>query len=278
MIQSNKMIYQAPKYHSNSFTHFLQLHSSISNNSSANISRNPEESHCDGQAKQEIHDNNSNASNTSLEVVNDSIGKSFTIAAILGLKKNSVNHLRHCELDEVGPSLNDYNSEFPNLINLTAHSKLFQKFDHDNRHNYTFPSVQQSSEHPQMPMEQCIYDNNNTSNSSYQDHLHKQNIHPEFNANFNRNIDDQSINQQNNPAMRNQMHQHINNSLLNKTFNRDRNRIGSSSNLTRQYLINYLRQILLYRSLCRQKQIFDVFKKQTSENHFHTGAVGETRG
>lgn len=226
MIHSNKMIYQPPKYHSNSFTHFLQLHSSINNNngSLANTNQNPEDLN-DAHAKLEILDNNSNASNTSLEVVNDSIGKSFTIAAILGLKKNSVNHLRQtCELDDVGSSLNDYNSEFPNLINLTAHSKLFQKFDNDNRHNYMLSPAQQSLEHPQM-QEQCMYDNNTTSNSSYQDHMHK---HSEFNANYNRNADDPALNSQTNP-LRNHMQQHVNNNLLNKAFNRERNRIGKRS-------------------------------------------------
>lgn len=225
MIQSNKMIYQPPKYHSNSFTHFLQLHSSINNNNSLNSNRSSEEQlNKNEHTKLEIHDNNSNGSNTSLEVVNDGIGKSFTIAAILGLKKNSVNHLRqNCELDDnVGSGLNDYNSEFPSLINLTAHSKLFQKFDNDNRHNYMLSPAQQSSEHPQMPIEQCMYDNNTTSNSSYQDHLHKHSISSEFTANYNRNVDDPT-----NPTMRNHMHQqHVNNNILNKAFNRDRNRIG----------------------------------------------------
>lgn len=228
MIQSNKMIYQPPKYHSNSFTHFLQLHSSINNNninnnhSLVNSHRHPEG---DEHTKLELHDANSNSSNTSLEVVSDSIGKSFTIAAILGLKKNSVNHLRqNCELDDGGAGLSDYNSEFPNLINLTAHSKLFQKFDNDNRHNYMLSPVQQSAEHPQMPIEQCMYDNNTTSNSSYQDHLHKHSINAEFNANYNRNVDDPAMNPQTNPALRN--HMHVNNNLLNKAFNRDRNRMG----------------------------------------------------
>lgn len=234
MIQSNKMIYQPPKYHSNSFTHFLQLHSSINNNNSGSLAhthRNPEDLHSnDDHTKLEIHDNNSNASNTSLEVVNDNIGKSFTIAAILGLKKNSVNQLRqNCELEDVvGSGLNDYNSEFPSLINLTAHSKLFQKFDNDNRHNYMLSPAQQSLEHPQMH-EQCMYDNNTASNSSYQEHLHKHNINSEFNANYNRNTDDPALNPQNNPALRNHMQQHVNNNLLNKAFNRERNRIGTWS-------------------------------------------------
>lgn len=233
MIQSNKMIYQPPKYHSNSFTHFLQLHSSINNTNSplSNVNRSTEDSHLnDEHTKLEIHDNNSNASNTSLEVVsNDSVGKSFTIAAILGLKKSSVNHLRqNSELDEVGPGLNDYGSEFPSLINLTAHSKLFQKFDNDNRHNYMLSPAQQPAEHPQMPIEQCagMYDNNTTSNSSYQEHLHKHSLGAEFNANYSRNADDPSMNPQNNPALRNHLQQHVNNNLLNKAFNRDRNRMG----------------------------------------------------
>lgn len=223
MIQTNKMIYQQPKYHSNSFTHFLQLHSSINNNSLSNAIRNPDELLSnDDHTKLEIHDSNSNASNTSLEVVNDTIGKSFTIAAILGLKKKNLR--QSCDLDDIG-TLNEFNPEFPNLINLTQHSKLFQKFDNDNRHNYMLSPGQQSSEHPQMPIEQCIYDNNTTSNSSYQDHMQKHGINQEFNAGYNRNVDDSSTN----PVMRNHMHQHVNNSLLNKPFNRDRNRIGELS-------------------------------------------------
>jgi hypothetical protein len=231
MIQSNKMIYQPPKYHSNSFTHFLQLHSSINNNNNglANVNRNPADVSGDEHTKLELHDSNSNASNTSLEVVNDSVGKSFTIAAILGLKKNSVNHLRpSCELEDLGAGLNDYNTEFPSLINLTAHSKLFQKFDNDNRHNYMLSPAQQPPDHPQMPMEQCnMYDNNTASNSSYQDHLHhKHNMSTEFNVNYSRNADDPSMNPQSNPAMRNHVMQHVNSNLLNKAFNRDRSRIG----------------------------------------------------
>lgn len=190
-----------------------------------NPDRNQEESHHDGHTKIEINES-SDASNTSLEVVNDSVGKSFTIAAILGLKKNSVNHLRqNCELDEVGTTLNDYNSEFPSLINLTAHSKLFQKFDSDNRHNYMLSPVQQSScEHPQMPIEQCMYDNNTTSNSSYQDHLHKHALNSEFS--YNRNAEAPNLNPQANPALRNHMQQHVSSNLLNKAFNRERSRIG----------------------------------------------------
>lgn len=219
------MIYQPPKYHSNSFTHFLQLHSSINNSSLVHPNRHPEELQSDEHTKLEINEI-SDASNTSLEVVNDSIGKSFTIAAILGLKKNSVNHLRQtCDLDDVGSTLNDYNSEFPSLINLTAHSKLFQKFDSDNRHNYMLsPAQQSSSEHPQMPIEQCMYDNNTTSNSSYQEHLHKHAINSDFS--YNRNIDGSNMNPQANAALRNHSHQHGHSNLLNKAFNRERSRMG----------------------------------------------------
>lgn len=222
MIQPNKMIYQPPKYHSNSFTHFLQLHSTINSNSLANSLRTAEG---DEQTKLELHDSNSNTSNTSLEVVNESIGKSFTIAAILGLKKNSVDHMRqNCESDDGAIGLTDYNTEFPNLINL-SHTKLFQKFDNDNRHNYMLSPNQQPTEQHQMPIEQCIYDNNTTSNSSYQDHLHKH-INTEFNVNYNRNANDPAMNTQTDSSLRNHMHQHVNNNLLNKAFNRDRNRMG----------------------------------------------------
>lgn len=240
MIQSNKMIYQPPKYHSNSFTHFLQLHSSINNNNNngnnnnniiTNSSRSNgeiESTNDDDHSKLDIQDHNSNASNTSLEVVNESIGKSFTIAAILGLKKNSVNQLGLHSHENVS-SLNDYNADFPNIINLTTHGKLFQKFDNDNRQNYMLSSVQQQSlEHSsQMPIEQCIYDNNTTSNSSYQEHLHKQHINSEFSINYNRNVDDLPLNNpQTNSTLRNHIHPHTGANLLNKAFNRDRSRVG----------------------------------------------------
>lgn len=239
MIQSNKMIYQPPKYHhSNSFSHFLQLHSTINanngntNNSIANRVPTDDEQN---DSKLDIHDDGtSNASNTSLEVVNDSVGKSFTIAAILGLKKNSALQSRgqhgHCDLDENASVMNDYNSDFhSSIINLTAaHSKLFQKFDNNDnhRHNYML-STAPSSEHSQMPsmeQQQCsMYDNNTTSNSSYQEHhhLHKQqqHINTEFNVNYNRNSDDASTN----PAMRNHLHHHASaTNLLNKAFSRER--------------------------------------------------------
>lgn len=238
MIQSNKMIYQPPKYHhSNSFSHFLQLHSSINNNNSNGTSivnsNQPQNDDEQIDSKMDIHDDASN-SNTSLEVVNDSIGKSFTIAAILGLKKNSALQTRgqhgHCDLDENASVMNDYNSDFhSSIINLTAaHSKLFQKFDNNDnhRHNYML-STAASSEHSQMPsmeQQQCtgnMYDNNTTSNSSYQEHhhLHKQqHINTEFNLNYNRNSDESSVN----PAMRNHLHHHANANLINKAFNRER--------------------------------------------------------
>lgn len=222
MLYSNKMIYQAPKYHSNSFSHFLQLHSNHNNNNnnnnnhskndnsmttSENINLNHGES-----AKLEINnDSNSNTSTTSLEVVNESAGKSFTIAAILGLNKSRQN----CGLDD-GNNLSDYNQDFTNLINLSAHSKLFQKFDNENRHG--FMTQQTSSSEHQMD-HQSIYDNNNASNSSsYPEHLHK----PDFSTDYTRN------DETNNPVIRNHIHQHTvnNNNLLNKAFNRERSRLG----------------------------------------------------
>lgn len=266
MIQSNKMIYQPPKYHhSNSFSHFLQLHSSINaNNNNCTNSNNPiansNRVHTDDEqidSKLDINDDGtSNASNTSLEVVNDSVGKSFTIAAILGLKKNSALHSRgqhgHCDLDENSSVLNDYNSEFrSSIINLTtAHSKLFQKFDNNDnhRHNYML-STAASSEHSQMPsmeQQQCnMYDNNTTSNSSYQEHphLHKQqqqHINTEFNVNYNRNSDDAPTN----PAMRNHLHHHQHHAsatnLLNKAFHRERSGGGSGGRMGKRLFLKIL--------------------------------------
>lgn len=227
------MIYQPSKYHSNTFTHFLQLHSSIANNHT-NINNNatninPRNLDLEN-GKLELHDQNS-SSNTSL--VNESVGKNFTIAAILGLKKNSQIGLgnRHEEIDDPVPSLNDYNNEFSNIINLTTHSKLFQKFESENRHNYMQQQHHQSTnDHPQMQKDQCMYENNNTSNSSYQEHLHKQ-LNQEFNQqsilnnNYNRNSVDPS-NNATNSTLRNHLQQHPNTNLMNKSINRERNRLG----------------------------------------------------
>lgn len=228
------MIYQPSKYHTNSFTHFLQLHSSINNNNSnTENSGNLEESLSENQnhEKLDLTDNNS-SSNTSLEVVNDSIGKSFTIAAILGLKKNSVcgvnplgiNNRQNQDLENSG-CMNEYNTEFSNLINLTAHSKLFHKFEND--------SGCYQNNHPEQPPqpEQCLYENN-TSNSSYQEHhshLHKQ-LNPEFNpqnlinaTNFHRTGGENAV--QN--SMIHNLQQHSTANILNKALQqRDRNRLG----------------------------------------------------
>jgi hypothetical protein len=103
MIHSNnKMIYQPPKYHqnSNSFSHFLQLHSSINNNNNNNnnsaIRQLQSSDDVQIKSKLDLNDdtasNDASNSNTSLEVVNETIGKSFTIASILGLKKHSSLH------------------------------------------------------------------------------------------------------------------------------------------------------------------------------------------
>ena len=220
------MIYQQSKYHSNSFTHFLQLHSSINNtNNSGNAPNNlPELSGPNDTEKIELHDS---SSNTSLEV-NDSVGKSFTIAAILGLNKNTICGLNNRQSVDI--ELNEYNKDFSNIINLSAHSKLFQKFDNDNQlHNNCLVPSQSD---PPMPNEQCFYDNN-TSNSSYQDHLmHKQlshefNHHSILNANFHRSNPEASLNHlhQHNNALHSLQHSNAN--ILNKALQqRDRNRLG----------------------------------------------------
>lgn len=227
------MIYQQSKYHSNSFTHFLQLHSSInSTNSSGGISNNLQELPVPHDSEKiELHDS---SSNTSLEV-NDSVGKSFTIAAILGLNKNSICGLSNRQSDDI--ELNEYNKDFSSIINLSAHSKLFQKFENDNlSHNHHCIVGSQSD--PQMP-EQCFYDNN-TSNSSYQEHLmHKQlshdfNHHSLLNANFHRSNPEASLNQALQQQHNNVLHnlQHSNATILNKALqHRDRNRLGLYSPL-----------------------------------------------
>lgn len=226
------MIYQPSKYHSNTFTHFLQLHSSIANNHTI-INNNPNNINPRNleleNGKLELHDQNS-SSNTSL--VNESVGKNFTIAAILGLKKNSQIGLgnRHAEIDDPVPGLNDYNNEFSNIINLTTHSKLFHKFESENRQNYMQQHQQSTNDQPQMQIDQFMYENNNTSNSSYQEHLQKQ-LNQEFNQqsilnnNYNRNSVDPS-NNTTNSTIRNHLQQHPNTNLMNKSINRERNRLG----------------------------------------------------
>lgn len=230
------MIYQPSKYHTNSFTHFLQLHSSITKNGSNSLNRGQDDGIAEDHVKLDLNENSS--SNTSLEVVNESIGKSFTIAAILGLKKSSVNH--HLGLNQrqtndidVNNCMNDYNSDFSNIINLSAHSKLFQKFENENMHLNLHSNAQQND--PSMQVEQqCLYDNNG-SNSSYQEQLHKQ-LNQEFNhpsmlnANFHRNCNNEPPNQHNLPsnAVMHNMQQHQTPAnILNKALQqRDRSRIG----------------------------------------------------
>lgn len=222
------MIYQQSKYHSNSFTHFLQLHSSInSTNNPGGIPNNLQELPVPNDSEKiELHDS---SSNTSLEV-NDSVGKSFTIAAILGLNKNTICGLNSRQSDDI--ELNEYNKDFSSIINLSAHSKLFQKFENDNLNHHNC-IVGSQSDPTQMPSEQGFYDNN-TSNSSYQEHLmqkqlsHDFNHHSILNANFHRSNPEASLNhlqQQHNNVLHNL--QHSNATILNKALqHRDRNRLG----------------------------------------------------
>lgn len=65
------MIHQTSKYHPNSLSHFLALHTTTPKLMSSKIDM----------------ENSSNA--TQLDTISGNIGKSFTIAAILGLKKNA---------------------------------------------------------------------------------------------------------------------------------------------------------------------------------------------
>lgn len=75
------MLHHPSKYHSNPLSHFLALHSS-------NVSTiGPSSDSSDRNAKIDMeHCNNTQ---TSLDEISGNIGKSFTIAAILGLKKNA---------------------------------------------------------------------------------------------------------------------------------------------------------------------------------------------
>lgn len=75
------MLHHPSKYHSNPLSHFLALHSS-------NVSSiGPSSDNSDRNAK--IDMDHCNNGQTSLDEISGNIGKSFTIAAILGLKKNA---------------------------------------------------------------------------------------------------------------------------------------------------------------------------------------------
>jgi hypothetical protein len=143
-----------------------------------------------------------------------------------------------CDLSE-NVAMNEYNSNF-NADIIKAHSKLFQKFDNDDnhRHNYILASSSDQIEHQQP---QC-YDNNATTNSSYQEHhnLHKQHhINSEFNVNYNRNsvgLDDATTN----PTLRNHhpLH-HSTNNMLNKAFS-NRERVSGSRIGGKDFFQNWL--------------------------------------
>lgn len=101
------MLHQPSKYHTNPLSHFLALHSNAKNSiNSANNS----------------HIELDNSNSTSLDVVNENIGKSFTIAAILGLKQSAA------AMEQSN------NKDFADVINLSLNQQQLNKVNLNNNY------------------------------------------------------------------------------------------------------------------------------------------------
>lgn len=142
------MLHQPSKYHPNPLTHLLNLHST---NASQNSPGSNHHHHLDVE----------NNSTTSLDVVHGNIGKSFTIAAILGLKKaaaaaenNNFNDVMNLSLNHQTHLKNVNNFENENRLlngngNLNLNIPLGQHYNHHHHHNGTsaLQSLQQLHQH-----------------------------------------------------------------------------------------------------------------------------------
>lgn len=141
------MLHQPSKYHPNPLTHLLNLHST---NTSQNSPGSNHHHHLDVE----------NTSKTSLDVVHGNIGKSFTIAAILGLKKaaaaaenNNFNDVMNLSLNQTHlKNVNNFENE-NRLINgngsLNLNIPLGQHYNHHHHHNgaSALQSLQQLHQH-----------------------------------------------------------------------------------------------------------------------------------
>lgn len=126
------MLYQAPpKFPSHPLSHLLSLHTSgtIPNVNSHNTQLGAFDSNLHNQT-------NSKNSNQTLNVCNGQIGKSFTIAAILGLKKNAAAVAAAVASGENNNNSN--NSSFNGVVNLSLnHHRNFS-----NMHNTSNTALQ----------------------------------------------------------------------------------------------------------------------------------------
>lgn len=110
------MLHHPSKYHPNPLSHFLALHSSSANNSM-------------GSGKIDLENS---VNQTPLDDLSGSVGKSFTIAAILGLKKNATAGT----MDHLDPNSKDFavmNLSLNNHNLLKTNLNLSDNFTNENR-------------------------------------------------------------------------------------------------------------------------------------------------
>lgn len=138
------MLHQPSKYHPNPLTHLLNLHSTNASQNSPGLNHHH---HIDVE----------NTSTTSLDVVHGNIGKSFTIAAILGLKKAAAaadfNDVMNLSLNQshlkTGSNFENENRLLSGNGSLNLNIPLGQHYNHHHHHNGTsaLQSLQQLHQH-----------------------------------------------------------------------------------------------------------------------------------
>lgn len=134
------MLYQPPpKFQSNPLSHLLSLHAN-SNGSMTGV--NSHSSHSSA-FESSLHNQTTHSNHKTLDVVNGQIGKSFTIAAILGLKKAAA-----AAVNGESSIINNNNnsSSFSDVMNLSLnHHRHFS--NHHNTTNNALQSLQQLHQH-----------------------------------------------------------------------------------------------------------------------------------
>lgn len=165
------MIHHPSKFHPTSLSQFLALHSSSPKLMPGNIDM----------------DNSSGPNQSSLEAISGNIGKSFTIAAILGLKKNAAamehhHHLHSHHHMQQGNVHKDY-AAVMNLSINQQNVKNCMNNNFDNEHNGVInsgcnrlPTVLAAANHHST----------NHSNNALQSlqHLHHQHTHSQSGMSF----------------------------------------------------------------------------------------------
>jgi hypothetical protein len=109
------MIHPPTKFHTNPLSHFFNLHTSASGNNNNSPPVNNDSK--DTTIEPEIDLENSTNSNFAPELTSVAAKSSFTIAAILGLKKNGINQHHKFHENENHPFVNGRG--FNNVMNLS---------------------------------------------------------------------------------------------------------------------------------------------------------------